>query len=104
MWEALPDTARFRCDQGASCYRFSLIEAHDPRVPAADARVLMEELQEKGLSAREVARRTGISPDTAARASQGVGQVRLSTVLLLDELVSSLNGRTTGGAMLSKRR
>lgn len=92
LWEALPDSARFRCDQEASCFRFSLIEAHDPLLPAADARAVMKELDGRGLSAREVARRTGVSPATTARAARGVGKVRLSTVILLDELASSLNG------------
>ena len=64
---------------------------------SGDARELMQELQGRGLSAREVARRTGISPDTAARASQGVGKVRLTTLVLLDELASSLNGNGRNG-------
>jgi hypothetical protein len=92
-WNALSDDARFRCTLSGAVFKFTLIVAHDPRVPAATARELMAKLQGKGLSYREVARRTGVSPDTAARAAQGIGQVRLSTVLLLEELAGSLNGK-----------
>lgn len=91
-WAALPESARFRCDEQGACYRFSLLVPHDPMMPAADAYELMQKLQAKGFTIRQVARETGISPDTAARAAQGVGQVRLSTVRLLDELAGSLNG------------
>jgi hypothetical protein len=91
-WNTLPDDARFRCSETGAVYKFTLLVANDPQVPAADAHELMQKLQGKGLSAREVSRRTGLSPDTTARLSQGVGQVRLSTVRLLDELAGSLSG------------
>jgi hypothetical protein len=104
-WAELDESAPFRCGYaaGGAALPFTLLEQYDPRVPAGDARELMAKLTAAGLSAREVARRTGISPDTAARAAQGVGRVRHSTVVALDELAASLNGGRGRRRSRSKR-
>jgi hypothetical protein len=92
MWLSVTGVSRWPISLRSRLPQFTLLEQYDPRVPAGDARELMAKLAAAGLSAREVARRTGISPDTAARAAQGVGKVRYSTVAALDELAASLNG------------
>jgi hypothetical protein len=94
---ALPSSARFvYCKPPGAIYGYfeEIVEPENPLVSSETAQKAVEELREKGLSYRQIARLGGVSVEAVHRSASGVGRVRASTQEAIVQVASSLNGQS----------
>ena len=103
-----PDTRRISALSPDTLFRYSRdpesgvgyfdqeVEPVNPLVSSETAQKAVEELRERGMTLREIARLAGVSIEAVHRSASGVGRIRTSTQEALLQVASSFsngNGR-----------
>ena len=68
------------------------VEPENPLVSSEAAQQAVEELRERGMSYRQIARLSGVSIEAVHRSASGVGRIRMSTQEALLTVAASTNG------------
>jgi hypothetical protein len=100
-----PDHARTRALPPDTLFRYSrdpesglgyfdqVIEPENPLVSSETAQKAVEELRERGMTYRQIARLGGVSVEAVHRSASGVGRIRASTQEAILTVAASTNGK-----------
>ena len=72
-------------------YFDQVVEPENPLVSSETAQKAVEELRERGMSYRQIARLGGVSIEAVHRSANGVGRIRQSTETTLLRVAGSLS-------------
>lgn len=98
--EALPPETLFRYTQdpvSGHGYFDQVVEPENPLISSETAQQAVEELRERGMTYRQIARLSGVSIEAVHRSANGVGRIRQSTETALQTVASSTNGNGRNG-------
>ena len=94
---ALPPSTRFvYCKPPGAFHGYfeEVVEPDNPLIPSDRAQRAVEELRDRGMSYRQIARLGGVSVEAVHRSASGVGRIRASTQEAILTLASSANGNS----------
>ena len=94
---ALPPETHFRYHKPPGEYHGyfeEIVEPENALVSSETAQKAVEELRERGMSYRQIARLAGVSVEAVHRSASGVGRIRASTQEAILTLASSANGNS----------
>ena len=92
---ALPPSARFvYCKPPGALHGYfeEIVEPENPLITSETAQRAVEELRDRGMSYRQIARLSGVSIEAVHSSASGVGRIRESTEEALLQVASSRNG------------
>ena len=94
--EALPPETLFRYHKPpGECHGYfeEIVEPENALVSSETAQRAVEELRERGMSYRQIARLSGVSIEAVHRSANGVGRIRQSTEAALLQVASNGNAK-----------